>query len=159
MRNAIRAIKLLALTVWVGGLVFFAFVLAPTVFSPAVVDRTHGFVVSGVIVGMALGQLHWIGLISGMVFTVCALALRGRLVKWEGITVACMLLLTAFSQFSIIPRMQADQRQVGDIDSVSIDHPARVDFERLHNLSERVEGLVLLGGIGLIILAAKVESE
>ncbi len=161
MRPVLRTVKLLALVVWLGGLMFFAFVLAPTVFSPAVVDRTHGLAVSGAIVSIALGQLHWMGLVSGVLFAVCVLALGmgGRVAKAELLLIALMLLLTAFSQFGILPRMEADRQQVGEIDSVPADHPVRMHFDSLHQLSERVEGLVLLCGLGLVVLVAQAEPR
>ena len=157
MRTTVRTVKLLALIVWLGGLVFFAFVLAPTVFSPAVVERAHGLALPGAIVGSALGQMHWIGLVCGVLFSVCVLAhgLRGRMAKAELLAIVLMLLLTAFSQFSILPRMEADRRQVGEIDSVPADNPVRMRFDALHQLSERVEGLVMLCGIGLVVLVAR----
>jgi len=34
--SLIRFLMLLSLVIWIGGLIFFAFVLAPTVFNPAV---------------------------------------------------------------------------------------------------------------------------
>ena len=34
------------------------------------------------------------------------------------------------------------------------DNPLRMDFERLHGLSEKLEGLVLFCGLGLIVATA-----
>jgi len=154
-RVALRAFRLLSLSVWLGSLVFFAFVLAPVAFSPMVTDQVHNLVVSGSIVGAALRALHWIGLACGVIFAVCVLQLRRR---WMGVqlgVVAAMLALTALSQFWIIPRMDRDRVQAGgDIDAASIDSPARQDFERLHPLSEKVEGGVLLGGLALVFFMA-----
>jgi len=59
----LRFLMLLSLVAWIGGLIFFAFVLAPTAFS--VLPTTH---LAGNVVGRALGKLHWIGIISGIIF-------------------------------------------------------------------------------------------
>jgi len=75
--------------------------------------------------------------------------------KAELLAIVLMLLLTAFSQFSILPRMEADRRQVGEIDSVPADNPVRMRFDALHQLSERVEGWVMFCGIGLVVLVAR----
>src|SRR6266704_2118141 len=61
----LRFLMLLALVVWLGGLIFFAFVVAPTVFSPGLLPTRH---LAGEIVGRSLGALHWMGIVSGIVF-------------------------------------------------------------------------------------------
>src|SRR5580700_6048652 len=58
----LRYLMLLALIVWLGGLIFFAFVLAPTAFS--VLPTRH---LAGTLVGRSLGALHWMGIISGII--------------------------------------------------------------------------------------------
>jgi hypothetical protein len=66
-----------------------------------------------------------------------------------------MLTLTAFSQFWIIPRMEAYRLAAGGaIDSVAADDPNRVAFNKLHGVSEHVEEGVLVAGIVLVVLVA-----
>ena len=64
----LRFLMLLSLVVWIGGLVFFAFVLAPTAFQ--VLPNTH---LAGNVVGRALGKLHWLAIFSGIVFLISSL--------------------------------------------------------------------------------------
>jgi hypothetical protein len=40
----------------------------------------------------------------------------------------------------------------GDVDAASANNPARLDFERLHPLSEKVEGTALLLGLAVAVL-------
>jgi hypothetical protein len=40
----------------------------------------------------------------------------------------------------------------GDVDAAPPDNPARLDFERLHPVSEKVEGAALLLGIAVVVL-------
>src|ERR1700726_4057001 len=61
----LRFLMLLSLVAWIGGLMFFAFVLAPTVFAPGVLPNTH---LAGNVVGRALGRLHWIAIVSAVIF-------------------------------------------------------------------------------------------
>lgn len=154
-RIALNSLRLLALAVWLGSLVFFAFVLAPTAFSPIVVQQTHSQFVSGLIVGSSISSLHWIGLICAVILLITVWQLRRSSGIWQLTAVAVMLLLTAFSQFWIVPRMDRDRVQAGgDINAIAPANPARQDFDRLHSLSEKVEGLVLLAGIALTVLVA-----
>ena len=156
----LRYLMFLSLVVWIGGLIFFAFVLAPTAFQ--IVPDTH---LAGNVVGRALGKLHWIAIISGIVFLICSLLYSRftdgsvHLFAVRHILIVVMLGLTLFSQFWIIPRMDTLRAQVGDFAKVTLDNPARVQFDALHVWSTRVEGAVLLLGLVVVFLAASAVRE
>ena len=156
----LRYLMLLSLVVWIGGLIFFAFVLAPTAFQ--VLPNTH---LAGNVVGRALGKLHWIAIVSGVVFLISSL-LYNRLTDstahvfaMRHVLVCLMLALTMFSQFWIIPRMDTLRAQVGDFATVTLDNPARLEFDALHVWSTRVEGAVLLLGLVVVYLTSGVFSR
>lgn len=151
----LRFVMVLSLVVWIGGLIFFAFVLAPTAFQ--VLPDTH---LAGNVVGRALGKLHWIAIISGIIFLIASL-LHSRLTDGTAhvfamrhVLICLMLGLTLFSQFWIIPRMDTLRASVGDFAKVTLDNPARVQFDALHVWSTRVEGAVLLLGLVAVFLTA-----
>jgi uncharacterized membrane protein len=153
----LRFLMLLSLVAWIGGLIFFAFVLAPTVFAPGVLPNTH---IAGNIVGRALGKLHWIAIFSGIVFLASSL-LYSRLTDGTAhafaarhVLICLMLGLTLLSQFWIIPRMDTLRAQVADFTTVPLDNPARAEFDALHAWSTRVESAVLLLGLVAIYLTA-----
>jgi uncharacterized membrane protein len=155
--SILRFLMLLSLIAWIGGLIFFAFVLAPTVFAPGVLPNTH---LAGNIVGRALGKLHWIAIVSGIVFLGSSL-LYSRLTDGTAhvfaarhVLICGMLGLTLLSQFWIIPRMDALRASVTDFATVPLDNPARVQFDALHVWSTRVESAVLLVGLVVIYLSA-----
>ena len=148
---------LFSLVAWIGGLIFFAFVLAPTVFAPGVLPNTH---LAGNIVGRALGKLHWIAIVSGFVFLASSL-LYSRLTDgtahvfaMRNVLLCVMLGLTFVSQFWMIPRMDTLRASVSDFATVALDNPARVQFDALHVWSTRVESAVLLLGLVAVYLAA-----
>jgi uncharacterized membrane protein len=151
----LRFLMFLSLVCWIGGLIFFAFVLAPTAFQ--VLPSTH---LAGNVVGCALSKLHWIAIVSGVVFLVSSL-LYSRLTEGTAhvfagrhVLLCLMLALTLLSQFWIIPRMDTVRAQVADFASVPVDNPARVQFDALHVWSTRVEGAVLVLGLVLVYLTA-----
>ncbi len=147
---------LLSLVVWIGGLIFFAFVLAPTAFS--VLPTTH---LAGNVVGRALGKLHWIAIFSGIIYLISSL-LYSRLTDGtmhvfaaRHILLCLMLALTLISQFGIIPRMDVLRASLGDVGSAPIDNPERIQFDALHVWSTRLEGAVLLLGLVVAYLTAQ----
>jgi hypothetical protein len=156
----LRYLMLLSLIVWIGGLVFFAFVLAPTAFH--VLPSTH---LAGNVVGRALGKLHWMAIFSGIIFLISSM-LYSRITDGtvhvfalRHVLICLMLGLTLLSQFGIIPRMDTLRSSVGDFASVPLDNPARVQFDGLHAWSTRVESAVLLLGLVAAYLTANVFSQ
>jgi uncharacterized membrane protein len=154
--SLLRFLMLLSLVVWIGGLIFFAFVLAPTAFS--VLPTTH---LAGNVVGRALSKLHWIAIFSGIVFLISSL-FYSRLVDGtphifaaRNILLCLMLALTLISQFGIIPRMDTLRASLGEVSAAPIDSPDRIQFDALHVWSTRVEGAVLLLGLVVLYLTAQ----
>jgi hypothetical protein len=157
--SLLRFLMLLSLVCWVGGLIFFAFVLAPTAFSiPAVLPNTH---LAGNVVGKALGKLHWVAIFSGIVYLACSLIYSrmtdgtAHVFALRHVLLCLMLALTLISQFGIIPRMDVLRASLGEVSAAPIDSPARVQFDALHVWSTRVEGAVLLLGLVVVYLTAR----
>ena len=151
----LRFLMLLSLVVWVGGLMFFAFVLAPTAFQ--VLPNTH---LAGNVVGRALGKLHWLAIVSGIIFLIASL-LYDRIAQGSAqvlavrhVLIIVMLALTLFSQYWIIPRMDKLRASVSDFAAIPLSDPARVQFDALHVWSTRVEGAVLLLGLLAVYMTA-----
>lgn len=142
----IRFLMLLALVVWVGGIIFFAFIVAPAVFT--ILPNRE---MAGAVVQRSLGSLHWIGVGCAIVFLAGSLVdLRGRVLSIRNAAVALMLALTLCSQLVVTSRMQRLHAGMGAIDSVPVTDARRVQFDSLHQWSTTLEGLVLL--LGLVAL-------
>lgn len=154
MKTFLRALILLLVTLWLGGVMFFPVVAASAFGSIA---DTH---VAGTIVRKCLLALHYEGLFAGVLIVVLLLiaqatgALRRPVTAPVGVTLI-MLGLTAFSQFWIIPKMEGYRIAAGGaIDAAERSNPNRVAFNRLHGWSTKVEEGVLLGGVVLVFLLA-----
>ena len=152
----LRFLMLLSLVVWLGGVIFFAAAVAPTVFS--VLPTRH---LAGNVVNRSLHILHWMGIISGVVFLASSM-IHARLTTGVAHPFACrhvllylMLMLTLISQFGISPKMADLRTSMGDIDAVSPTDPARIQFNALHVWSTRLEGGVLVMGLVVIYLVAR----
>jgi Domain of unknown function (DUF4149) len=154
MTTVFRIVRLIALAVWVGGLVFFGFVAA-VAFKTLPDVHSAGLVVRG-----SLIALHQIGMVAGIVYLLATLALLTTqgdshpVRAAELLLVVVMLVLTGYSEFSVIPRMEADRMALGgDVTKAPADAPALAHFDRLHKVSVRVEGAVLIAGLLLLGLA------
>ena len=161
MQTVLRALRLLVMVAWVGGLGFFAFVVAPVAFHSLASTHEAGIVVSG-----TLRELHWIGLVGGSVFCVATawLWLWAEVPARVGFAIqlaltVVMLGVTAYLQFSLLPAMEVDRALAGGaVETAAVDNPGRVDFERLHGWSEKLEGAVLFCGLGVVFVLSR-ESQ
>ena len=145
-----RFLMLLSLVVWIGGIIFFAFVVAPSLFM--IVPSQH---VAGLVVARSLTSLHWIGMVAALVFLICGMiASRGM---GKIVLVGIMLLLTLILQFGIVRRMEQLRATVpnADVSVLARNDPTRAQFDRLHNYSTKLEGSVLLLGLVTIFLVAR----
>jgi Domain of unknown function (DUF4149) len=160
MRTLFHSLVYLVLGLWLGALVFFGAVLAPIAFSqlpPLFPTPAAGIHAAGMVVGGSLVRLHWIGLFCGLIFLIVSVVARAhyRTILPQALLVLAMMLLTAYSQFSIIPRMDTARDSVGgNVDAVAANNPGRQIFDRLHQRSVHVEGLVLLCGLGALVATA-----
>lgn len=154
----IRFLMLLSLVVWVGGILFFAFVVAPTVFHPGILPSRQ---LAGAVVSRSLGMLHWIGLASGFVFLVTSMiqsqVMSGVVapLATRNLLVYAMIVLTLISMFGISTRMLALRNDMVFIDNIPHDDARRVEFNRLHEWSTRLGSTVLLLGLAVIFLTAR----
>ena len=153
--SLLRTFMLLALVVWVGGIIFFGFVLAPTLFKLLTVND------AGNVVSRSLTVLHWMGIISAVVFLICSVLYsriklaRAKVFSLTNVLMIVMLAFTLISQFGISPRMRALRAEMHSADQRAASDVAKAEFDRLHQWSTRLEGGVLVCGIIVVVLTAR----
>ena len=145
-----RSLRIIAIALWLGAIVYFAAAVAPNVFA-VLTPQIGGRALAGDIVSHALALLHYFGFGCALIFLL--LGMR-RLTSAGNAFVLVMLVLTGVSQFVIMPRMHA-LRARGGIESVAPGDPARRDFDFLHKLSTTSEGIILLLGIGTLVIESR----
>ena len=151
LKAALSSLIALLLTLWVGAVAFF----------PVVAAAAFGVLpdkyLAGLVVRRCLLTLHTEGLVAGSLLLILLLAAQwtrvyGRTLLGPILCTAAMLLLTGFSQWNVMPRMERDRLAVGgDIDKAPVDDPHRLAFNRLHVASVRLEGGVLLAGVAAVV--------
>jgi hypothetical protein len=157
--SILRFIRLFALALWIGGIFFFAAVVAPTAFS-VLPTRT----LAGLVVGRSLFSLHWIGIVCGLVCLLCSVLLaviEGGPSPWKGrdLLLVLMIAITLAAHYGIERRMNNLKAEMGVIDVVPQQDSRRVEFNRLHVWSERLEGSVFICGVVLFYLTVREQQQ
>jgi uncharacterized membrane protein len=151
-----RVLRLLSMVVWVGGLIFFAFVEAPTAFHVMGTSRQFALLIGG-----SINLLNKLGYWAGAVFMIATLPLRFRetspraqYLLWAEMALVFVMMGAAMTvQTQVVPAMERDRAAIGgDITTVPPNNPVRTDFDHLHDVSEKVEGTALFLGLGVVVL-------
>lgn len=155
MVTFLRFVRLLSIALWIGSIFFFAAVVAPTLFT-AQPSRA----LAGLIVGLSLHRLHWLGFVCGLLFLLGSVLLAmmqsgASPFHRRDFLLAAMLLITGYLQFSFEPRMVRLRDSMGVIDTVPHDDPRRVEFNRMHQWSSKLEGSVFFLGVVLLYLVVR----
>jgi uncharacterized membrane protein len=153
MSTMLRTVEFLGLSLWLGSDVFLSFVVAPGAFS-LLGSRDQ----AGAMVGFALGRMHFIGVVCGIVILVARLLRTRTLASFVAPTALCVVLmiaLTVVSQHAVSPKLAALRTQMGSVQATAADNPLRVEFDRLHHRSVMLESGVLLAGFAAMYLLVR----
>ena len=153
MSSILRTLEFLALGLWLGSDVFLSFVVAPGAFR--VLGSRDA---AGAMVGFALGRMHLLGVICGVVLLLTRVA-RTRtfagFVAPVALCVVLMIALTVASQAGVSPRMAMLRLQMGSIQATAQDSPLLAEFTRLHRISVSLESGVLLAGMAAMFFMVR----
>jgi hypothetical protein len=153
MSSILRTLEFLTLGLWLGSDVFLSFVVAPGAFR--VLGSRDA---AGTMVGFALGRMHLLGVICGIVFLLARLARTRTFASFVAPVALCVVLmiaLTVASQVGVSPRMAMLRVQMGSIHATAEDSPLLVEFSRLHRISVSLESAVLLAGLAAMFLLVR----
>ncbi len=157
MQTLARTLRSLALILWLGGIVFFGAVLAPSAFR--ILGKSPHL---GTLIGASLLTLHSIGLWCGVLLIIAVRLLRqhARLPFVQLGLAFGMMLLTFASNHFIIGPMEHDRILAGgQIEALMTGSPLRQDFENRHRFSTALEGAVLFLGLALTVVAASEREQ
>jgi hypothetical protein len=153
----LRYVALVALAVWVGGLVALGAVTAPELFNVLQGrDPAGGRELAGELFGGIFDRFqHVAWMLGGLLFvslgTRAALGPRPRRFAVRMWTVLAMLLVSIATSVFITPRIDAIRRETpGTVAALTDDDPRKSTFGRLHALSNGLMLLTVLAGVGLI---------
>jgi hypothetical protein len=158
----LRYIGLLALTLWVGGLLVLGAIVAPSVFEVLAAHHiVNDRLVGGAVFGEILRRFHVLSFTCGAVLlsTLVARGVMGpRPIMFAARLVVAFLMLaaTVYSGMIVAPRIAQIQSSTGVAPSTLPENdPRRVEFGRLHTISTRIQLAPLLGGLFLLFRELK----
>jgi uncharacterized membrane protein len=157
MNSVLRFIQVFALGTWVGSIIYLSFVVAPGTFG-VLQSRDQ----AGLMVGYSLARLHYLGVIAAVLYLLAGVTLAQSVkafVQPAMLGVILMLALTLASQTRITPRLAELRTEMVSVDATPKDNPLRVEFDRLHQTSVRIEVVVLLVGIASLFLTVRSASR
>jgi uncharacterized membrane protein len=145
MSTLLRTIEFLCLGLWLGSDVFLSFVVAPGAFR--ILGSRDA---AGAMVGFALGRMHLLGVICGVLLLLARLVRTRTFASFVAPAAVCVVLmiaLTVASQVGVSPRMAVLRVQMGSIEATAQGSPLLAEFGQLHRISVLLESGVLLAGL------------
>jgi len=159
---ALRYVYVLALIVWLGGMLVLGAVVAPTTFEVLqTADPESGRLLAGELFGTLIARFHYVAYTAGGVLLVslAAMALLGprpRGFAPRAAIIGTMLLVAAYSGLVVLREIEAIQQEVGGLPSKLPDDDARrLRFDALHELSTRLMFVNIAGALVLLYWEAR----
>src|SRR6188508_1325297 len=145
----LRYLYVVALVLWVGGLIVAGALVAPSVFGVLQAwNQSEGRVLAGQVFGNVLLRLTWLSYAMGVIMFVTLTLHRllgARPVKY-GVRVGIMgvmLVMMLAMGFYIMAQVK------GPVSGLEATDPLRVEFDRLHGLSNILFSITAIGGLAL----------
>ncbi len=153
----LRYLYVLALVIWMGGLVVAGAIVAPAVFEVLQNGTApDGRVLAGAVVGEVLRRLHLLAyaMAAAMLIALALQRVLGPRPIGFGIRAAIvgtMLAVTLVSGSVLSPRVEAIARSIdGPVASLPAGDTRRTEFYRLHGWSNLLLAVTALGGLVLL---------
>ncbi|HKE03886.1 MAG TPA: DUF4149 domain-containing protein [Blastocatellia bacterium] len=146
-------IRLAMLSLWLGAMAFFSFVVAPAAFAALPQQQ-----LAGALVSRTLGALEIIGIIIGALLMLILIFSRERACNaslYELIALALMTVSTVVSHFVVSKRMHEMRLNFGEIALLAANDPTRIAFDRLHQYSVWLMSFNIIAAVVLIVYLAR----
>ena len=166
----LRYVYVLALTLWLGGMIVLGAVVAPSLFAtlPAQ-DPENGRALAGLAFGVVLARFHYLAYGAGalLVLSLTLMALLGPRPKGFAVRTgiaAAMLAVALYSGVFVLGEIGTIQREVAAAapsitaalpSRLPAGDPRRIRFDQLHQLSTRLMMCTVLAALVLLVWEAR----
>lgn len=159
--TVLRDVRLLLVSLWLGGAVFFSATVAPSAFAVLRARNVpYANEAAGAIVTRTLAVVNIAGFVIALFLLASAFLFRKRTTRrafaMETISSALMALATGVGQWLIAARMIALRAAMGrPIDDVAVDDSLRISFNSLHGYSVAALGVAIIAAAVTLLLIAR----
>lgn len=147
----------LALSLWVGGISIFTFIITPVIF------RSFERDMAGKIVGKLFSGYFMYNLALSLLSLVLLVTVRPLLAKsgfkLSLILIACAVIINLFVIFKLHPEIIRVKQEIHSFEVQVDDSPVRKKFRKLHAVSASLNLLLLADGITLLFISSVLKKQ
>ncbi|MBI5047700.1 MAG: DUF4149 domain-containing protein [Deltaproteobacteria bacterium] len=151
MMAIIRFIHLLSLVVWLGGMIFFSFIAAPSIFK--ILPREA----AGDVVGDIFPKYWIIGYICSVtaVATIAILSFQEKAYPWARIGLLALMTVLVFYSGKVIGKNAVEVKaQIRMTEDQTQKEALRLKFKAIHRNSTILNALIMILGLTVVFLTA-----
>jgi uncharacterized membrane protein len=151
MNNTMHVIYNLVLSLWIGGITIFTFIITPVIFKSFSRDM------AGTIVGKLFPGYFWFNLILSIIalililFAGLSFAKSGYNISLVLITLS--LIMNIYITFKLHPDVIEVKKEIHSFEEKAVDSSLRARFGKLHAISASLNLLLLANGAALLIIS------
>ena len=151
MNTVFHACYNIALSLWIGGISLFTFVITPVIF------RSYGRDMAGNIVGKLFPGYFLYNLLISVAVFILFFAVRSILTprggKWSLVLIIAALIINVVVTFKLHPDIRKVKEEIHSFETLSEESPVRRKFRNLHGVSAVLNLILLADGAALIIIS------
>jgi len=159
---ALRYVYVLALVVWLGGMLVLGALVAPTTFQILqATEPTTGRELAGEVFGATIARFHYVAYAAGglLLVSLTAMAVLGprpRAYAVRSALIVATLGVSLYSGLVVLSRIDNLQQQAGGpVSRLAADDARRLQFDQLHQLSTQLMMLNMAGALILLYWEAR----
>ena len=148
LMNFIHFVYILSLVCWIGSIVFFSFFTAPVIFK--LLDREK----AGEVVGVIFPKYYFLGYVCAVMTLLSLLVSTQELFGPKQILLFIMIVGWFYAGLVVSPKSRNLKALRQSASSTEEKELYEVKFKKVHSLAVKLNGTVLLAGLGLLWFSA-----
>jgi len=151
MNNTMHVIYNLVLSLWIGGITIFTFIITPVIFKSFSRDM------AGTIVGKLFPGYYWFNLILSIIALIlilfAGLSFAKSGYKFSLVLIVLALIINIYVSFKLHPDARQVKKEIHSFEEQADDSLLRKRFGKLHAISASINLLLLADGVALLIIS------
>lgn len=151
MKTILTYFYSLVLSLWVGGIFLFTFVVTPVIF------KSYGRDMAGEIVGKLFPSYFLFSIVvSVLSLGIYLIASQGRAISGHNLSLFLLIaavVLSLYVSVRLHPEIKRVKQEIASFETVSPEEPLRKKFRSLHAQSAILNILMLADGVALLVIS------